>query len=639
MKMALNSYLCNFIQSPVGYAFDIEKARIDNDRSISDQLDQVFHTLTVIYADDVELIDYIQRIRHDVDLVLQQAPLFDLDDQTQGNGYWTLLIIMIKFGRILSTPDLKKKIGRLPLIHLMQIMVEGLKVGLQLHTPKLKSMQQIDSNGKVDLSLFTDEMDFEGILDLIQSLKVPMNSLHEHFNFCWLGSMSKVMQLFTNFMAIYSTQWKSFKIYNWLSHKARAQMFTNMVLNVNVDCLQSMWNITEFPLVRIFTPSFWNRFILENINIYAPRQRRWIIDATKPIIHDRRADPNVPYPIMKQSSIRGLLFRYRHNPKNKSLMFHLHGGGFISQSPESHACYLVKWVRKLDDIPILSVDYSLSPQVIFPEALQEILDMYLWILSKDPEVEKTFGFLPEKIVFCGDSAGGNFSMAMMLILNQIQKKIAESEDKQKYRYPNGLFLFYAPLVVATMVSPSRILTSIDGLIPLGTLLNCLGAYLPDEIFEDNLPKEENIDYANGKETVAYQVGGYFINKLKDVLSYLLQLKVVYRIKPWYRRTGNLKKCLDKMNTFVQNPFVSPLLAESVKDFNHIPLYLYPLTFDAFLDDSIEMAKRWQKDKVKVEILDDLPHGFLNFVEFDYKARKASYKCIDRISEILKHIDD
>lgn len=115
--------------------------------------------------------------------------------------------------------------------------------------------------------------------------------------------------------------------------------------------------------------------------------------------------------------------------------------------------------------------------------------------------------------------------------------------------------------------------------------------------------------------------------------------MVYRIKPWYRRTGNLKKCLARMNAFVQNPFISPLLAESVEDFNHIPLYLYPLTFDAFLDDSIEMAKRWQKDKVKVEILDDLPHGFLNFVDFDYKARKASYKCIDRIKEILQHIDD
>lgn len=54
--------------------------------------------------------------------------------------------------------------------------------------------------------------------------------------------MSKVMQLFTNFMAIYSTQWKSFKIYNWLSHKARAQMFTNMVLNVNVDVSLAYFN-------------------------------------------------------------------------------------------------------------------------------------------------------------------------------------------------------------------------------------------------------------------------------------------------------------------------------------------------------------------------------------------------------------
>lgn len=93
----------------------------------------------------------------------------------------------------------------------------------------------------------------------------------------------------------------------------------------------------------------------------------------------------------------------------------------------------------------MSIDYTLSPQVIFPEALQEILDVYLWLISKDPEVEKALGFLPEKIVFCGDSAGGNFSMAMMLILNQIQKKMAESdEDKQTFRYPNGLFLFYAP---------------------------------------------------------------------------------------------------------------------------------------------------------------------------------------------------
>ncbi|OTF80352.1 hypothetical protein BLA29_013459, partial [Euroglyphus maynei] len=121
-----------------------------------------------------------------IDLVLQQAPLFDFDNQTQGNGYWTLLIINIKFGRILATPDLKKKIGRLPLLHLMQVMIEGLKVALKLHTSKLEALKLNDPKEKVDLSLFTDELDFEGILDLIQSLKVQLNSVHEHFNFCWV---------------------------------------------------------------------------------------------------------------------------------------------------------------------------------------------------------------------------------------------------------------------------------------------------------------------------------------------------------------------------------------------------------------------------------------------------------------------
>lgn len=195
--MALNSYLWNFIQSPVGYSFDIEKACIDKDRPIEEQLHEVFHSMKETYADDEELIAYIDRIKEDSELIYIQAVLFDFDEQTQGNGYWTLLIIMIKFGRILSDPDLKKKIGRLPLLHLMQIMTEGLKVGLQLHTPKLESLKSNDSNEKINLSLFTDEMDFEGILDLIQSLKVPMTSFYEHFNFCWVRTFCfELLRLF-----------------------------------------------------------------------------------------------------------------------------------------------------------------------------------------------------------------------------------------------------------------------------------------------------------------------------------------------------------------------------------------------------------------------------------------------------------
>lgn len=68
---------------------------------------------------------------------------------------------------------------------------------------------------------------------------------------------------------------------------------------------------------------------------------------------------------------------------------------------------------------------------------------------------------------------------------------------------------------------------------------------------------------------------------------------INRNKPWFRKKENLKQTLEKMNKILSSPFISPLLLETI-DFNHIPLYLYPLTYDSFLDDSIEMAKRWKK---------------------------------------------
>lgn len=186
-----------------------------------------------------------------------------------------------------------------------------------------------------------------------------------------------------------------------------------------------------------------------------------------------------------------------------------------------------------------------------------------------------------------------------------------------------------------MVSPSRILTSIDGLVPLGTLLNCLGAYLPDELISNESKlseKNQTIVLADSPDTFVYRIGSLF-NKISEFLKYLCNLQVVNRSKPWFRQNENLRHCLEQMNMFLENPFISPLMLEKI-EFNHIPLYLYPLTFDAFLDDSIEMAKKWRPDKVQIYSIDEVPHGFLNLVDFDHKARIASYHCIDHIFDIL-----
>ena len=69
----------------------------------------------------------------------------------------------------------------------------------------------------------------------------------------------------------------------------------------------------------------------------------------------------------------------RHRLRD-SIILHLHGGGWVAQSPESHLDYLHQWARDLDT-PILSVDYSLAPESPYPRACEEVFYSYVWMLG------------------------------------------------------------------------------------------------------------------------------------------------------------------------------------------------------------------------------------------------------------------
>jgi hormone-sensitive lipase len=63
---------------------------------------------------------------------------------------------------------------------------------------------------------------------------------------------------------------------------------------------------------------------------------------------------------------------------SKYLMLHCHGGGFIAHSSKSHEIYLKPWAKELK-IPIVSIDYSLSPENHFPRASEECNLIYIFI--------------------------------------------------------------------------------------------------------------------------------------------------------------------------------------------------------------------------------------------------------------------
>ena len=78
------------------------------------------------------------------------------------------------------------------------------------------------------------------------------------------------------------------------------------------------------------------------------------------------------------------------------LIFHVHGGGFISQTSKSHLDYLHQWSSNLN-IPIISVDYSLAPEAPYPRALEEVFYVYCWALNNFPAL----GTTGKKIILAG----------------------------------------------------------------------------------------------------------------------------------------------------------------------------------------------------------------------------------------------
>jgi hormone-sensitive lipase len=95
-----------------------------------------------------------------------------------------------------------------------------------------------------------------------------------------------------------------------------------------------------------------------------------------------------------------------------SIILHIHGGGFITLSPIYHENYLRKIVNKTG-IASLSVNYRFSPEYSFPSALDDIYQIYTWLIENG---ENDLNLKIKNIILLGDSAGGNLILSLVYIL-------------------------------------------------------------------------------------------------------------------------------------------------------------------------------------------------------------------------------
>ena len=93
--------------------------------------------------------------------------------------------------------------------------------------------------------------------------------------------------------------------------------------------------------------------------------------------------------------------------QSDSVLFYLHGGGYVIGSLTTHQS-LVADISRAAGIKGFAIDYELAPEGQFPCATRDAVKAYQWLLGT--------GVKAENIVIAGDSAGGGLTVATLVKL-------------------------------------------------------------------------------------------------------------------------------------------------------------------------------------------------------------------------------
>jgi acetyl esterase/lipase len=112
---------------------------------------------------------------------------------------------------------------------------------------------------------------------------------------------------------------------------------------------------------------------------------------------------------------RGLSAEAIHPRDADLVLFHCHGGGYVSFHPSAGApehLFMAELLQRHGlTVAIFSLDYTLAPAAAFPKQRDEALAAYDWI-------NKELGVDAARIVVIGDSAGGHLVVSLLTGLHQ-----------------------------------------------------------------------------------------------------------------------------------------------------------------------------------------------------------------------------
>lgn len=299
--------------------------------------------------------------------------------------------------------------------------------------------------------------------------QVQLTSIMTNYGTFWLcKSLKYFFEVYMLAVAFFGSSFPFSMKCLW-SREHRIKAFVHWIQYPSLSFPFDIWDILDYKLVsKVIVPMLFMGRGVRAQTVNVPRQSKYrFTEDGKDVIRSNSYQTNVSP--AENEYVKCRLIQGRSSAKTGKLLFHCHGGGWLTHSPESHENYLRQWAADVPDITIFSVAYSLKQH--HPIALQEVLDAYLWVTSGKREVFEMLGFYPETIVFAGDSAGANLVVSLAMALSHIKSKY-----NCDITIPDGIVSIYGAFLLTPAAGPSRVIGYIDPLLSPGVLLTCGGVY-------------------------------------------------------------------------------------------------------------------------------------------------------------------
>lgn len=102
---------------------------------------------------------------------------------------------------------------------------------------------------------------------------------------------------------------------------------------------------------------------------------------------------------------------YYPQSESTAVIFYLHGGGFIVGNLDTHD-RIMRLLAHYSGCAVIGVDYTLSPEARFPQAIEETVDVCNFFHRRAADYQLNM----QRIGFAGDSAGAMLALASVLWL-------------------------------------------------------------------------------------------------------------------------------------------------------------------------------------------------------------------------------